>query len=126
MGRRRGLNLLVFVAALSAALLVGCGGGGDEGDADGNGGAAVVPADANAGAGASVYGEAGCGRCHTLAPAGSDGTIGPNLDESDASFDLAVQVIRDGSGGMPAFDEQLSEQEIRDVAAFVVQSAEGR
>ena len=32
--------------------------------------------------GAQVFASAGCGGCHTLEAAGSSGTVGPNLDES--------------------------------------------
>jgi mono/diheme cytochrome c family protein len=84
-------------------------GGGDGGEGD-------------AAAGADVYSSAGCGSCHTLADAGSTGTIGPNLDESSVDFEAAAEQIRTGGGGMPAFEGQLSEQEIADVAAYVTQS----
>jgi len=87
-------------------------GGGD----DGGGG------EGDAAAGADVYSSAGCGSCHVLADAGSTGTIGPNLDESSLDFDVAVEQIRTGGGGMPAFEGQLSDQEIADVAAYVTQS----
>ena len=36
----------------------------------------------DAAAGEAVFAEAGCGGCHTLEAAGSSGTVGPNLDES--------------------------------------------
>ena len=73
-----------------------------------------------------VFLEAGCGRCHTLAAAGTSGTIGPNLDEhlmggehgGDLLEDIERQVRR-GGRGMPAFEGRLSEQEIADVVAFV-------
>src|SRR5688572_9236476 len=37
-------------------------------------------------AGAGVYAQAGCGSCHVLAAANSDGSVGPNLDEASPSF----------------------------------------
>lgn len=89
------------------------GGGGDGGDGGGEGDVA---------AGKEVYASAGCGSCHTFADAGSTGTIGPNLDESSVDFEAAAEQIRTGGGGMPAFEGQLSEQEIADVAAYVTQS----
>lgn len=91
----------------------GGGGGGDGGDGGGEGDVA---------AGKEVYASAGCGSCHTFADAGSTGTIGPNLDESSVDFEAAAEQIRTGGGGMPAFEGQLSEQEIADVAAYVTQS----
>ncbi len=39
--------------------------------------------------GASVFAEAGCGGCHTFAPAGSDGEIGPALDDLAAAAEKA-------------------------------------
>jgi mono/diheme cytochrome c family protein len=70
-------------------------------------------------------GSAGCGSCHTLADAGTSGTIGPNLDDSQPSFDLAVDRVTNGAGAMPPFGDQLSEQEIADVAAYVSTAAGG-
>lgn len=76
-------------------------------------------------AGREVFSSAGCTSCHTLAAAGSSGTVGPNLDEAKPSFETAVEVVTNGRGAMPAFGDQLSEEQIRDVAAFVSESAGG-
>lgn len=72
-------------------------------------------------AGKAVFASAGCGGCHTFAAANSSGTIGPDLDQSSIDFAAAHTQIADGGGGMPAFKDRLSEQEIADVAAFVVE-----
>ena len=69
--------------------------------------------------GEAVFASAGCGGCHTFSKAGSSGSIGPDLDEAAPSFDKVVTQVTNGGGPMPAFKGQLSEQEIRDVAAFV-------
>ena len=61
----------------------------------------------------------GCGGCHTFEAAGSTGTVGPNLDDQAPAFETVVSMVTNGGGPMPAFGDQLSEQEIRDVAAFV-------
>jgi sulfite dehydrogenase len=74
-------------------------------------------------AGEEVFASAGCGSCHALAAAGSAGTIGPDLDEAQPSYDLVVERVTNGMGAMPSFADQLSEQQIQDVAAFVSQSA---
>ena len=60
-----------------------------------------------------------CGGCLTLSAAGTSGTTGPNLD--DVSLDAAAieGIVRDGRGGMPAFGDQLSDEEISAVAEFV-------
>ncbi len=77
----------------------------------------------DAAAGESVFSSAGCGSCHAFEAAGSSGSVGPDLDESQPDFELAVDRVTNGSGAMPAFEGQLSEQQIRDVAAFVAESA---
>jgi mono/diheme cytochrome c family protein len=77
-------------------------------------------------AGKEVFlGSAGCGTCHTLADAGTSGTVGPNLDDSKPSVDLAVDRVTNGAGAMPPFADSLSEQQIRDVATYVSQAAGG-
>lgn len=71
-------------------------------------------------AGKEVFlGAGGCGSCHTFADAGSTGAIGPDLDDSAPIFELAVDRVTNGQGAMPSFSEQLSEQQIADVAAYV-------
>jgi mono/diheme cytochrome c family protein len=71
-------------------------------------------------AGEDLFAANGCGSCHTLEAAGSSGSIGPNLDEAQPDFETAVDRVTNGAGAMPAFGDQLSEQEIADVAAYVV------
>jgi mono/diheme cytochrome c family protein len=76
-------------------------------------------------AGEEVYASAGCGGCHTLEAAGSTGNVGPNLDESQPDTELVVDRVTNGAGAMPAFGDQLDEQQIQDVAAYVVDSTQG-
>ena len=83
----------------------------------------AIPASADAAAGAKVFASAGCGSCHTLAAAKSSGQVGPNLDQAQPTYDQVVQKVTSGGGGMPAFGGQLSEQQIRDVSAFVATNA---
>lgn len=75
--------------------------------------------------GESVFASNGCGGCHVLAAAGAAGNVGPNLDESVPSYELVVQRVTLGQGGMPAYGEQLEPQEIADVAQYVADSAGG-
>lgn len=124
MGR---VALLVTVIAL-----VGCGGSDtktaapetvegtvpQETSPEGGGAAEGDPA-----AGKEIFASAGCGSCHVYEPAGTSGTAGPSLDESNVDYDGAYQQIENGGGGMPAFKDQLSEQEIADVAAFVTEGS---
>ena len=55
---------------------------------------------------------AGCGSCHTLADAGSTGTIGPNLDDAKPTKELAVDRVTNGAGAMPSFKGQLTDAQI--------------
>lgn len=93
-------------------------GGGETGEESPAGG------EGDAAAGEEVFAANGCGSCHTLEEAGASGSIGPNLDESQPSFELAVDRVTNGAGAMPAFGDSLSEEQIRDVAAYVVESTQ--
>ena len=71
-------------------------------------------------AGKAIFtGASGCTGCHTLADAGSSGTVGPNLDDAMPSFDLAYDRVTNGQGGMPSFKTSLTDQQRADVAAYV-------
>jgi mono/diheme cytochrome c family protein len=75
-------------------------------------------------AGKAVFqGSSGCTGCHTLADAGASGTVGPNLDETMPNYDLVVDRVTNGRGGMPSFKDSLSEQQIADVAAYISSAA---
>ena len=76
-------------------------------------------------AGKQVFASAGCASCRTLGDAGSTGAIGPNLDATKPSYDLAFERVTNGSGAMPPFKDMLSEQQIHDVAAYVSSVAGG-
>ena len=93
-------------------------GGGETGEESPAGG------EGDAAAGEEIFAANGCGSCHTLEDAGASGSIGPNLDESRPSFELAVDRVTNGAGAMPAFGDSLSDEQIRDVAAYVVESTQ--
>lgn len=82
-------------------------------------------APATAPAGEAVFASAGCGGCHTLAAAGASGATGPNLDDARPDAATVVTVVTDGRGGMPAFGNDLSPEEIDAVAAYVAGNAGG-
>ena len=117
---------LVLVLAALALVAAGCGGD-DEPDSGAPATTATEPTtteeggseEGDAANGEQVFASAGCGGCHTFEAAGSSGTVGPNLDDAAPSFETVVSMVTNGGGPMPAFGDQLSEQEIRDVAAFV-------
>jgi mono/diheme cytochrome c family protein len=67
---------------------------------------------------------ANCGTCHTLAAAGTNGTVGPNLDQLKPSMDRVVKQVTNGGTIMPAFKDKLSDADIQAVAAYVVSSTQ--
>jgi mono/diheme cytochrome c family protein len=77
-------------------------------------------------AGKKIFGDAGCTGCHTLKDAGATGTVGPNLDDAKPDYRLATARVTLGKGAMPPFKGQLSDQQIADVASYVVTSTGGQ
>jgi mono/diheme cytochrome c family protein len=69
--------------------------------------------------GKALFASAGCGSCHTLADAGSSGTVGPNLDEAKPNDALVVRMVTNGGGAMPPFKDRLSEAQIAAIAKYV-------
>ena len=70
--------------------------------------------------GKSLFASSGCGNCHVLADAGSSGAVGPNLDEAKPSLEEAARQIANGGNGMPAYEGQLSEEQIQALAKYLV------
>ena len=91
--------------------------------AEAEGGETAAAAEGDAAAGAAVWETGGCGGCHTLAAAGSAGNVGPNLDEVKPSYDAVLDIVTNGRGAMPAFSGQLSEDDIKNVSAYVAENA---
>lgn len=60
-----------------------------------------------------------CAGCHTLADAGTNGAVGPNLDDLKPTTAQVETIVTNGRGGMPGFDGTLSPEEIQAVAAYV-------
>ncbi len=76
-------------------------------------------------AGETIFAE-NCAGCH-----GEDGLGGPGGPDLTTmplaqTEEGAIQQVTNGGGGMPPFGEQLSEEEIADVAAFVVHEVVGK
>jgi mono/diheme cytochrome c family protein len=92
-------------------------------------------------AGHKLYDSSGCGGCHTFKPAGSTGTVGPNLDNLAADATKANQGGVDlytftsiknpdayvvpgyQAGVMPSYGGQLNDRQIADITAFLTQSS---
>jgi len=79
----------------------------------GTGAAAEKPTD-----GQTIFAQT-CGSCHTLADAGTTGTVGPNLDAAKPSHALVVDRVTNGQGAMPSFKDSLDEEQIQAVAEYV-------
>ena len=70
--------------------------------------------------GKNIFLEKGnCSTCHTLLDAGSNGDIGPNLNEIKPSFEKIVMAVSNGIGVMPAYEDILTLKEIEAVAIYV-------
>jgi mono/diheme cytochrome c family protein len=91
-------------------------------------------------AGKQVFTAQGCGSCHTFAPAGAKGTVGPNLDNLAADAQKAGQPLAEYTktsitdpnayvvpgfpqGVMPTTYSSLSDQQLADLAAFLTQKS---
>ena len=139
---KRHFTATVFaIGALALGLLSACGGNTDasatlggevtigtgttptETPIDGSGADTAAAAEGDAAAGAAIFTSAGCGGCHTLAAAGSAGAVGPNLDEAKPDYALVLNRVTNGQGAMPAYSGQLSEDDIKNVSAYVSQNA---
>lgn len=125
-GRARGRRTALFGAlAVSAALVYACGGG------DGGSETVTTPPKpekaGESGASASADGEAifaqNCGSCHTLAAAGTNGAVGPNLDQLQLDQAEVQSQVTNGGGGMPAYAGTLSSAEIAAVSQYVAENA---
>ena len=63
--------------------------------------------------------KANCAACHTLAEAGSNSQIGPNLNQIKPNMMRVMSVVKNGIGIMPPLEGLLSNQEIEAVAHYV-------
>ena len=64
-----------------------------------------------------------CSTCHTLADANSSSQIGPNLNEIKPDKKRVVYAVTNGIGVMPAYEDQLTPEEIEAVSHYVSTSA---
>lgn len=93
----------------------------------------------NAKAGAALFTSQGCGGCHTFKPAGTNGTIGPDLDKlaqyaktaNQGSLETFTQesianpsayIEKGYSNVMPNFGQSLSAKQIADLVAYLTQN----
>lgn len=83
-------------------------------------------------AGKAVFASQGCGGCHTFSAAGTNATVGPNLDESlqgDDAGHIRESIVDPGAdveqGFQPImptdYEEKLSDKQLDDLVAFLSQ-----
>lgn len=134
--RLRALPLLLVPLVLATGALAACSTTGEDDDTTQNEAAdeaRTTPAPADAEQPLTPAQERGrdlfvqsCGSCHTLDAAGTQGAIGPNLDELQADRERVLRAIDrggTGSGSMPP--DLYTGKDAEDVADFVASSGPG-
>jgi mono/diheme cytochrome c family protein len=110
-----------LLAGVVAVALAGCGGD----DENGGGEATATPApggETTAASGEELFKQR-CSSCHTLAAAGAEGTVGPNLDDLKPDAARVEQAIATAPGVMPP---DLAEgEEAKAIAEYVSGAAGG-
>ena len=117
------------VAAATALAFAGCGGD-DEPPGTGASGSQTeeaAPAETGAGGDQAAQGKElfanTCGGCHTLEDAGTNGQVGPVLDELQPDKERVAAAIESGPGTMPP--NLLEGAEAEAVATYVSEAAGG-
>ena len=110
------LFLLMLVLVISAC----SGDNNNDGASDEQDGSEKTAQNGDASSGEAIY-ESNCMSCHG---ADGEGENGPDLT-GESDYDEVVDQVKKGGGSMPAFEDDLSEQEINDVAAFITEEVAG-
>jgi mono/diheme cytochrome c family protein len=131
--RRRRRTLALLAAALLSVAMAACGTTDDEGEKTVADETQSTPAEQEPEQPLSPAEERGrtlfvetCGSCHTLDAAGTQGQVGPDLNElqvDEAQVLRAIEVGGTGSGTMPA--GLYKGKDAQDVATFVANSGPG-
>ncbi|MGE5721884.1 MAG: c-type cytochrome [Sphingomonadales bacterium] len=108
-----GLATLAIVFAMNAGARVAAAGAAGGGDSP-----------AKPSHGRQLFTDWSCSSCHALQDAGAEGHVGPSLDgDPNLTKALVVDRVTNGQGAMPGFGGQLSDDEIAELAAYVVEAA---
>ena len=92
----------------------------------------------NAKAGATLFVAQGCGGCHTFKAAGTNGTVGPDLDKlaqyaktanqgslqdftHESIANPSAYIEKGYANAMPNFGQTLSDKQIGDLVAYLTQ-----
>jgi len=93
----------------------------------------------NAKAGATLFVAQGCGGCHTFKPAGTNGTVGPDLDKlaqyaktanqgslqdftHESIANPSAYIEKGYANAMPNFGQTLSGKQIADLVSYLTQN----
>lgn len=115
-----------MLSMLAAGLLAaGCGGGDDEATTTEPAAEATATATEDAGTAEASAGRdtfvTTCGGCHRLSDAGTNGQIGPDLDEVAPNEAEVLSAIETGPGQMP--ENLLAGEQAQQVAEYVASAA---
>jgi mono/diheme cytochrome c family protein len=92
--------------------------------------ASAQPGGAGGGASASAEGKQiftqSCGTCHTLADAGTNGTVGPNLDQLKPDKQRVLNAIKNGGAGTGAMPANIVTGKEAEAVAEYVSSVAGK
>jgi mono/diheme cytochrome c family protein len=101
----------------------------------------ATPVKGDPAAGKRLFAAQACGSCHTFTPAGTSGSVGPDLDnvaadaqkaKASSPADYVFTSIDDPNayvvpgfpkGVMPPFGQSLGKQQIADLVAFITQGS---
>lgn len=64
-----------------------------------------------------------CAVCHTLKDAGSEGAVGPVLDELQPDAARVATALRNGIGAMPSYRDRLTDEQIDALAHYVARAS---
>ncbi len=125
----RSTRLCAAVAAATALAFAGCGGDDEPPGTGASGGGTETAAPESGGGGGDQAAQGKelfantCGGCHTLEDAGTNGEVGPVLDEVQPDAERVKAAIESGPGTMPP--NLLEGAEADAVATYVSEAAGG-
>ena len=102
-----------------ALVLAGCGGGDEGGQTTQQSTSTAAGGGDTANAAGKQVFTSNCGGCHTLADAGTNGQVGPDLDELKPDKARVQRQVTNGGSKMPPFKDKLSSEQIDQVATYV-------
>ena len=112
------LLLRSVLIALGILLVIPACGSESDGEADSGGDVTIADLTGDVTAGETVY-TGSCAFCHTANGTENGTTPALTARVPGMSKDAIIEVVVNGSGGMPGFGSTLEDQQIADVVAYV-------